>query len=98
MANNTAIKIVFGGASFMAGDVAEAEKFLLALEEEGIKIIDTGAVYGKSEEVLGATNAASRFTIDTKFGGGLIPVEKSKEDVVKSGEESLRKLKTDSVS
>ncbi|CAI7602665.1 unnamed protein product [Penicillium glandicola] len=42
-------------------------------------------------------SAAARFAIDTKFSGGLSQLEPTEENVVKSCEESLRKLKATSV-
>ena len=99
---NTTTKIVFGGGVFNATSgfptPEEVEKVLKVLEEEGVKVIDTAQAYGTSEELLGQTGAASRFIIDTKYPGGLFPTEATKEIVIASGEESLKKLKTDSVS
>lgn len=69
------------------------------LENEGVQTIDTAEIYGESEEFLGMTGAATRFTIDTKFSGGLSQLEPTKENIVKSCEERLKKkkLKTSSV-
>jgi aryl-alcohol dehydrogenase-like predicted oxidoreductase len=95
------VKIIFGGAVFNTqyGFTADKVSEVLSwLENEGIKTIDSSEVYGDSEELLGAANAAGKgFIIDTKIGGGLAPVESSGERVVKAAEESLSKLKTDSV-
>jgi aryl-alcohol dehydrogenase-like predicted oxidoreductase len=99
---NTNLKIVFGGAVFnnFSGfsTPEKVEEVLKALETEGINVIDTARAYGTSEELLGHTNAASRFTVDTKYPGGLVPGESTKEIVIAAGEESLKKLKTDCVS
>lgn len=95
-------KIVFGGAVFgFGGEFSQqetAEEGLKVLEEEGVKVIDTAQAYGTSEEMLGQIGAASRFTIDTKYPGGLIPNDGTAETVVAGGKESLKKLKADSVS
>lgn len=95
------VKIIFGGAAFTTQNGFTAEKVsevLSWLEKEGITTIDSSEIYGNSEELLGAANAAGKgFAIDTKIGGGLLPVESSGERVVKAAEESLRKLNTDSV-
>ncbi|EEA27391.1 hypothetical protein TMatcc_004322 [Talaromyces marneffei ATCC 18224] len=95
------VKIIFGGAAFNTnyGSTADKVSEVLAwLEKEGIKTIDTSEVYGDSEELLGAANAAGKgFIIDTKIGGGLAGVKSSGERVVKAAAESLRKLNTDSV-
>lgn len=90
----------FGGGVFTppscnsSGDV---EEFLRLLEECGIKIIDTGAIYGESEKLLGEAKAASRFTIDTKAPGGLGPEPSTKDVVAAYGKESLEKLGTSQV-
>ena len=92
------IKIVFGGWIFHTGSVDETTEWLKILSEVGIKIIDTAQLYGASEEVLGKTGAASRFTIDTKALGGFGPELTTKDAVIKAGNDSLAKLKTDAVS
>lgn len=96
------LKIIFGGATFNSfGEFSKPEKVegvLKVLEEENVKVIDTGKIYGSSEELLGKTEASKRFVIDTKYPGGLAPSDGSKEGVVKAGEESLKLLGTDSVS
>ena len=100
MANKGA-KIVFGGAGFgLEGYFAEPkliEEVLNLLEEDGVRIIDSACSYGKSEETLGEFGAPSRFIIDTKFAGGLVPNDATIEAVVSSGKSSLEKLKTTSV-
>ncbi|KAF7171332.1 hypothetical protein CNMCM5623_003742 [Aspergillus felis] len=99
MANSHA-QIVFGGGIFFAPEWATPEKveeFLQALERNNVKTIDTAQIYGPSEELLGQTNAAKRFVIDTKLGGGFFPGSSTKDQVIKIGNESLQKLRTDSV-
>ncbi|RHZ54510.1 aldo/keto reductase family protein [Aspergillus thermomutatus] len=100
MANSHA-QIVFGGGTFGAAldwsTPEKVEEFLQVLERNNIKTIDTAQIYGTSEELLGQTNAPKRFVIDTKFGGGFIPGPSTKDVVIKSGDESLQKLGTDSV-
>jgi aryl-alcohol dehydrogenase-like predicted oxidoreductase len=99
---NANLKIIWGGGAFNAfGEFSTPEKVegvLKVLDEEGVKVIDTGKVYGTSEELIGKTNAPSRFIVDTKYPGGLVPSDGSKEGVVKAGEESLKLLKTNCVS
>jgi diketogulonate reductase-like aldo/keto reductase len=101
MAKND-IKIVFGGGAFIAGDAYEGNdklsKFLDVIEELKIGTIDTAAGYGDSERLLGQNNAASRFTIDTKFSAGFTETPSSKDDIIKTGKESLEKLDTKTVS
>ncbi|KAG0650169.1 Oxidoreductase sirO [Hyphodiscus hymeniophilus] len=93
--------IVFGGASLGFGGALslpdKVEEVFKALEDYGVKIIDTAQAYGTSEDVLGQTGAASRFAIDTKYPGGLIPNDATTELVIEGGKESLKKLKAGSV-
>lgn len=95
-------QLVFGGGLFGAAPewstAEQVEEFLQVLERNNVKTIDTAQVYGTSEELLGQTNAPKRFVIDTKFGAGFIPGGSTKEQVIKAGDESLQKLRTDSVS
>ncbi|GIJ85199.1 hypothetical protein Asppvi_004055 [Aspergillus pseudoviridinutans] len=99
MANSHA-QIIFGGGIFFAPEWSTPEKveeFLQALERTNVKAIDTAQIYGPSEELLGQTNAAKRFVIDTKIGGGFFPGSSTKDQVIKIGNESLQKLRTDTV-
>lgn len=95
------VKIIFGGAVFSTqyGFTADKVSEVLSwLEKEGITTIDSSEVYGDSEELLGAANAAAKgFIIDTKIGGGLARIESSGERVVEAAKESLGKLNTDCV-
>lgn len=96
------LKIVYGGASFNSGygsTINDIGNVLDFLKQEGISTIDTGQAYGDSEDLIGGAKAASRgFTLDTKVAGGLWPtVHCTKETVIKSGEESLKKLDTNQV-
>ncbi|KAK4129811.1 aflatoxin B1 aldehyde reductase member 3 [Parathielavia appendiculata] len=91
------IKIVFGSASFVAATEAVVKAWLPAIEEVGIKNINTAQCYGLSEELLGKAGAASKFTIDTKQDGGFGQKPATKDHVIQSGEQSLQKLKTDAV-
>ncbi|KAH2603751.1 hypothetical protein KXW93_007595 [Aspergillus fumigatus] len=100
MANSHA-QIIFGGAIF--GTLPEwstpekVEEFLQVLERNNVKTIDTAQIYGASEENLGQVKAAKRFIIDTKLGGGFAPGSATKDQAIKTGDESLAKLGTDSV-
>lgn len=91
------IPIIFGGGTFWTSTVDETAAWLKALERHSISAIDTAESYGGSEAALGETNAASEFTIDTKFSGGLGPTPATAEAVVAAGKESLEKLKTEQV-
>lgn len=95
-------RLVFGTAGIDTGGAfptAElATELLDAVEQAGIKQLDTAQLYGISEEILGKIKAAERFTIDTKHIGGWKPGESTREKVVARGLESLRRLGVDKVS
>ena len=51
MSATNGIKISFGGAALLApNSVDEVTQWLKALEEAGVELIDTAALYGASEE------------------------------------------------
>lgn len=92
--------IVFGGGILTppyVKDADEVQEYLKLLEELGVKIIDTAALYGESEKYLGEKGASSRFTIDTKHPGIMNPEVSTKDVVIASGKESLKKLATSQV-
>jgi aflatoxin B1 aldehyde reductase len=95
-------QIVFGGGTFGTtpewSNLEKVEEFLQVLERTNVTTIDTAQIYGASEELLGQTKAAKRFIIDTKLGGGFAPGSATKDQAIKTGDESLQKLDTDSVS
>ncbi|KAF5854731.1 hypothetical protein ETB97_012681, partial [Aspergillus alliaceus] len=97
------VQLIFGGASLGPSmetefvSLEETKNALGLLEAGGVKTIDTARVYLNSEEWLGQAGAAARFSIDTKYPGGFAPEVSSREDVIKSADESLRLLKTDQV-
>lgn len=62
------------------------------LNAGGCTHIDTAALYGQSEELLGLANAGEHFTIDTKTKGGFIKGYATKENVIKDAENSRRLL------
>jgi aryl-alcohol dehydrogenase-like predicted oxidoreductase len=98
---SSVVKIAFGGAVFSPTKGFTAEKtieVLNYLSKNGIKTIDTSEIYPGSEELLGEADAVSLgFNIDTKVGAGGSPIPATKENVIRSGEASLSKLKTDQV-
>lgn len=75
----------------------DVSRLLDVIEEYGIKEIDTAAMYGESEKLMGEAKAPSRFLIGTKLAGGGSPVPSTKDAVIAQGKESLRKLGTDQV-
>lgn len=100
------IKLVFGGATVGPGtddrgfhDSAAIKELFDTLEAGGIKNVDTAQLYGEgeSETYLGDNGVASRFIVDTKHVGGVVPGASTKEKVIERGQESLRKLQTKQV-
>ncbi|RFU77872.1 alcohol dehydrogenase [Trichoderma arundinaceum] len=94
-------RLIFGVAN-VTGDGAfrtteQATELLDVVEKEGIKQLDTAQLYGTSEQILGEIKAPSRFIIDTKHIGGWTPGSSSREEVVKRGLDSLKKLGVDKV-
>ncbi|KAK8050227.1 hypothetical protein PG994_011957 [Apiospora phragmitis] len=73
------------------------ETWIKTLQDLNITDIDTAQNYGKSEELLGQVGAASSFFVDTKVSEAMSPTVSTGDVVVKSGKESLEKLKTNSV-
>lgn len=67
------IKTVFGaggvnqGRAF--GEPGALDEVFKIMKEGGCEIIDTAALYGDSEKLLGEANAGSKFTLDTKTKG-----------------------------
>jgi len=88
------IPLVFGGGRFWTITPDDAKAWLKALKEHKITTIDTAQGYGTSEDTLGEVNAASDFTIDTKFSAGFGPTTATEDLVIASGKESLAKLRT----
>lgn len=77
MSHPTGIQTIFGGAQFQRegrfADPSTLLKVYDALENANVRKIDTAHVYGASEEILGQTGGSTRFDIDTKAPGGLVP-------------------------
>jgi len=91
-------KIIFGAVTFWGTTPEETEPHLKLLEELGVKNIDCAEGYGKAEENLGATNACSRFIVDTKCSVAMGPDFMTKDAVLEHCKLSLEKLKTKCVS
>jgi diketogulonate reductase-like aldo/keto reductase len=97
----TGIKVIFGGAMISSDRVFKGkddlEALLASLKKYGVKAIDTAQTYGDCEQMLGSVNAGSQFIIDTKWKGGIAPGSSTKENIVATAEESMKKLKMDKV-
>lgn len=97
----TAIKVIFGGAMISSNrvfkDKDDLEALLASLKKYGVKAIDTAQSYGDCEQMLGSVNTGSQFIIDTKWKGGIAPGSSTKENIIATAEESMKKLKMDKV-
>lgn len=78
------------GRSFTSAD--QLPELFDILKQGGCDTIDTAALYGTSEELLGKANAGKHFTLDTKHKGGFIPGYATKENVIKDAENSKKML------
>lgn len=68
------------------------------LEAHHVKHLDSAQAYGQAEQKLGELKAGNRFTIDTKWKGGLRGAGWStRENIVNSAKESLQKLGVEQV-
>jgi aryl-alcohol dehydrogenase-like predicted oxidoreductase len=94
------VELSFGGGTFMSeesfGSVEKMREGLSILQAEGIKYIDTATLYGESEKFLGDLGASKTHTIDTKYPGGFAGPS-SKEKILATANESLKKLQTNQV-
>lgn len=94
---SSGIKNAFGGAAVgrhFATPEAIKEVFDI-LEKGDCKIVDTAALYGESEKMLGEVGVGKRFTVDTKHKGGFEPGYAKKENVVADAENSKKMLGCD---
>lgn len=90
------VKVVYGGATlgnyepFIKSE--DVEKVYSVLTKHGVTTIDSAQLYGQSEATLGATKAGDKFIIDTKWVAGWVPGSATREKVVASAQESIKKL------
>ena len=72
--NMGGIKTVFGSGGVNAGrafgEPGALDEVFKIMEQGGCKVVDTAALYGDSEKLLGEANVASKFVVDTKTKGG----------------------------
>ncbi|EMC93365.1 hypothetical protein BAUCODRAFT_26667 [Baudoinia panamericana UAMH 10762] len=74
------------------GEVEALHKCFDILEKGDCKTIDTAALYGMSEELLGKAKAGDRLTIDTKQKGGFDEIGATKDNVVAQAKHSKEML------
>jgi aflatoxin B1 aldehyde reductase len=96
------IKVAFGTATFGNREGFNSDEdingFLDILAKHNVKILDTAQLYGESEKRLGEVKAGSKFIIDTKWLGGWNEGWATKDNMVSSAKESIKKLGVDKVS
>ncbi|KAK5127092.1 hypothetical protein LTR85_008452 [Meristemomyces frigidus] len=87
---------VFGGAMVGEGRAFftnESIKEAFDIMEKGdCKTVDTAALYGQSEELLGKAGVGERFVVDTKHKGGFQPGYATKENVIADADNSEKML------
>ncbi|KAJ5757312.1 uncharacterized protein N7511_006006 [Penicillium nucicola] len=92
----SAINLIFGGANLgnlpSLNTPENLKEVFSVLTSHGIVGIDSAQLYGESETLLGATQAGERFILDTKWMGGVQPGWATRENMVHSAKECIRKL------
>lgn len=85
------IKPIFGGAILGTTPTFPTEASVLdvyrRLEEGGCTTIDTTHDWPDAEAWLGKTKAGTRFTIDSKTPGGIVPGQSTAEGIVRQAGE-----------
>ena len=87
------IKVVFGTAGEFFTKETAAEVYDV-LRENDVHTLDTAQLYEGKEEIIGLTEGAKRFTIDSKEMGGFRPKTATRDKVVQRGKDSLAKIGT----
>ncbi|KAK3686807.1 hypothetical protein LTR37_019440 [Vermiconidia calcicola] len=86
---------IFGGAGINPGRGMEGElpKVFQTLEKGGCNHIDTAALYGESEKLLGEAKAGDKFILDTKTKGGFGGNgHANKDNIIEEGNNSKKML------
>jgi aryl-alcohol dehydrogenase-like predicted oxidoreductase len=86
----------WNGISAEDADDEAAFKIFEILKKHGVNQLDTGRLYGSSEEALGRYKAGTDhgFIIDTKWVGGFFDPSSTTEDrIISDAQDSLTKLK-----
>lgn len=95
------IPVVFGTASFGSSEEYTTPEQLAnvfsILKKHNVKILDSAQLYGPSEVTLGSVKAGDKFTIDTKWLGGWQKGISTKQYMIDSAKESIKKLGVEQV-
>lgn len=94
--SSQSIKVILGTASWGNNDPWTSSEYineaLKILQAHGVKNLDSAQLYGNSEQKLGEVKAGDKFIIDTKWTGGFVPGSASKDNIISSAKESIKKL------
>ena len=92
-------RLGYGAAHRRAMSMEHADRLLNAVLDSGINLIDTSDDYGNSEELIGRyiSHRSSEFYLATKCGSSDNGHLWTRENVLGNLEQSLRRMKTDSV-
>nr|POF26221.1 oxidoreductase siro [Quercus suber] len=93
------IQTIYGGAAIRPdygfGKPERLEQVFSILTAAGVKTIDTAALYGPSEELLGQAHVGEKFTVDTKTKGSFVTQDgASRENVIADAKNSRAMLGT----
>ncbi|KAJ9613114.1 hypothetical protein H2200_003055 [Cladophialophora chaetospira] len=91
-----AIKVVFGTVPIGNSKPWDEEEYInegfSILQAHGVETLDTARLYGESEKRLGEVKAGDKFVIDTKWTGGFIPGNASRDKIIEDAKDSVAKL------
>lgn len=87
------VRAIFGAATFAGYTADDRDKIIHILKDHGITELDTARSYPGSENTIGKSREAQRFTIHTKVQFAHHP----REGIIASAEESLKALGIPSV-
>ncbi|KAI1608491.1 aldehyde reductase [Exophiala viscosa] len=94
--SSKSLTVVFGTASIGNSEPWTSDEYVNEafeiLKKHGVKNLDSAQLYGKSEEKLGELKAGDKFIVDTKWLGGFTGKWASKENIVNTAKESIKKL------
>lgn len=89
-------KVIFGTAGFGRTEKysknEDVQPIFDALDKEGITQLDTAQLYGNSETYIGQVKGGDKYGIDTKWFGGFKQGTATKDGVIESAKDSIKKL------
>lgn len=89
-------KVIFGTAGFgnteKYGKPEDVQPIFEGLDKHGVTHLDTAQLYGNSETYLGQVKAGEKYGLDTKWFGGFKAGTATKDGVIESAKDSIKKL------